>query len=394
LLCTKAPVAVRVQTEPLLEANNARSEPALIAGGGEATLLWATRDELGGSTFAATIDKTLAIGTAATIGGPDARVFHSGHAGCYEPAGPVSAWSKRKQYDELSTGVILDLADVVVRWPDGTTFEPHAETIGSATGPAVACLSGGRSAVTWSNQCYGVENIGSALLIYRPDECDAEPADGSYLQMFESDGTPVSSEMLVSPFVLYQAAHVAAIEDNHFAMVVGSRIELRDADGALLGSTDFPQNVESTYGAELVCAGSRCAAATSDTITLFDMDGLNAVTSFEVDASIAFGADRRVFPDDADLACDENGLCLAVWVRMEAIHDYDTIQTTVIGMFARPFDLVTGKTGDEIRLNTTDAGWMSGGQVVSTGPGVFLVVGGYEGYYFNNLTVSRVEVSK
>jgi hypothetical protein len=379
LRCSSAPIAEHVGSGFLPAEWESFYAPALVSGDGEALLVYSPSGyQAVHDVRSQAIDDSLEVGQPQIAAPAPLDGFRANASACVGVNGLVTAWTSH--LSELASGITLDSRNVELTVGGKAGIVANTNAIGWQSWPSVACLSGGRYAVSWSSYCTVVERTEDFVDYYRSDLCDDEPADGVYFQMFESDGTKLGPMRFVSGS--NNSTHVAALDGDRFAIVAGAKAEVRSSDGELIGSIDIPEN---GHISGLECLGTLCARANYGQLQLFDAGALQSFLPIVVRGRNFVGTNRVIEPYGFSFACEPGGTCLAAWTLWD-VH-FDAFRDDYPGVYARPFDLKTGKVGEEIRLQhgvpaTGDA------LVASVGPRGFVVaVQMRDGYALHRVSV-------
>jgi hypothetical protein len=258
-------------------------------------------------------------------------------------------WSDIVPPELLPVGISLDTANVSgsLFWsstPSLPTIVNNNE-IGEQIRPRIACLSDDSVAVSWQHRCVATEKSSNGTLFLSvPDECDDEPANGSYLRVV-TDGVSNKPSILLSNSVT--TAAIAGIDDERVLAVFDSTIQVRDVDGALLA--DDVVGADFT-GSSVACANEHCVATslTSDGLSVWLINPESVSSSSELTIKpleeLPAGVVR---PLEASLACDDQGLCAVTWLSRSEISDDDSVEIESLGIFGRAFDIHSGELGPE-----------------------------------------------
>lgn len=342
----------------------------LVGGGDEVSVLWS---EPSGSSHGDIVRQD--IGADLVLSGlrsrveADANHWLSKPSACHDGDDLAVAWNDF--LFETPIGITLDEGNVAVTpsWPPAQSpSRPHPNTIGRQNYPSIACLSDGDRVIAWHNFCGAVETVGNGRFYFVPDECDAEPPHGNYLRFFDSSGAAISEPILLDEQI-YPWPLVAATEASGFVVIAGASIQTWAKDrivGRLDGADVWSPD------ASLACVGRRCAAATGGQVLLFDASRLDESVVVTFQESSEPGPDETIDPRNANLACDNTGICVVTWVLERATTDYDVIDIESLGIYARAFELNTGRMGPAIQIQapTIDD---YGARIAATGPGGFLI---------------------
>ena len=374
LIVTSLPGEARLAAS--LVYQNRRSL-ALKAGNAEVAMVWPAASIGGGTQIVAQVlDRTLAeVGDRVNVSGPSGRSLVQ-PAACRNSSAWVAAWSDIVPAELLPSGVTLDRTNVWASssWSSGvspaTTDRVNLNVIGDQLDPEIACSSDGHRVITWSNSCVAVQRIGQGFFHFKPEECETEPADGAWLQAFDENGKTISEMSAISSGV-GRRAPVAAIDSGRFVVLAGSTIQVRSSNGEL-EEERMVEDVDFST-ASLSCAGRYCAASvTGDLLRvwLIDAEALGSIATVTLAATSEPEPNHHLLPVDSDLACAPTGTCLATWLLRREITDNDVIFTESEGVYARAFDVRTGRLGPEVRiLDPMDA--EEGVIVASQGDGLF-----------------------
>lgn len=378
LTCSRAP-QIDVGASSRLNLLDFSVGFSLIADPGGATLVWSQRSLGMGSVHSRHVDAALDVGAEELLAGPDQDHIDYTPTGCSGDEGLAVAWTGSRE--SLPEGVTLDLSNVLLSLPDQAPFAANTTVIGSQSDASVACLAGGRYAISWTSVCEAVEVDGDSTSRFRPDECDDELADGAYVQVFGADGTPIGSTEAVAN----SSTRLAPIDGNRFVAASGPVVQVRSSDGSLLSeaSTD-----EASWPPtpSLSCSGSRCARAGIEGAVVFDTDHLGKMKDVLLQPSMRLGPDRTIHATDISVACDDGGACLAAWRLRDSTMLSESYESAIdLGIYARAFDLATGAVGEPVMLRF---GTFDGVRVVAVAPGVFIAA--VPDYY--SFTLHRIEL--
>jgi hypothetical protein len=374
LIVTSLPGEARFAAS--LVSQNRRSL-ALEADNTEIAMVWPAASIGGGTEIVAQVlDRDLEeLGDRVNISGPSERSLVQ-PAACRNSDAWVAAWSDIVPAELLPSGVTLDRTNVWASssWSSGvspaTTDRVHPNVIGEQLDPEIACSSDGHRVVTWSNSCVAVQRIGQGFFHFKPAECETEPADGAWLQVFDENGNAIGEMSAISSGV-GRRAPVAAIDSGRFVVLAGSTIQVRSSNGEL-EEERMVEDVDFS-AASLSCAGRRCAAAVGgdlERVWLIDTAELDSIATVTLATTSEPEPNHQLIPVDADLACAPTGTCLATWLLRREITDDDVIFTESEGVYARAFDVRTGRLGPEARiLDPMDT--EEGVVVASQGDGLF-----------------------
>jgi hypothetical protein len=107
-------------------------------------------------------------------------------------------------------------------------------------------------------------------------------------------------------------------------------------------------------------------------VLLFDASRLDESVVVTFQESSEPGPGETIDPRNANLACDNAGTCVVAWVLEHATTDYDVIDIESLGIYARAFELNTGRMGPAIQIQAPTIEDY-GARIVATGPGGFLI---------------------
>jgi hypothetical protein len=174
---------------------------------------------------------------------------------------------------------------------------------------------------------------------------------------------------------LHQETALAPVDDG-FVAAAGSILQMRSNDGQLVDEVSIA--IGSTE-VSLACVAKRCVRTDGGDVLLFDTDDLDGIQRVTVQPVMQLGAAREISPRQVSVACEASGACVLGWIS----HDTEAEP----GVFARPFDLATGKLGDTIRLPGNSSG-TEGVSIAAIAPGVFLAA--VDSY--SRFTLHRIEL--
>jgi hypothetical protein len=356
-----------------------RSRQALALGAGNAEIatVWPAASIGGGTEIVAQVlgRHLEELGDRVNVSGPSERSLVQPTA-CRNPNAWVAAWSDIVPAELLPTGVTLDRTNVWASssWSSGvspaTTDRVNPNVIGEQLDPEIACSSDGHHVVTWSNSCVAVQRIGQGFFHFKPEECETEPADGAWLQVFDENGNSIGEMSAISSGV-GRRAPVAAIDSGRFVVLAGSTIQVRSSNGEL-EEERMVEDVDFST-ASLSCAGRYCAAAVAgDLLTawLIDTTALDSIAIVTLATTSEPQPNHQLIPVESDLACAPTGTCMATWLLRREITDDDIILTESEGVYARALDARTGRLGPEVRI-LDPANAEEGVIVASQGDGLF-----------------------
>lgn len=340
---------------------------SIVGGDGEATILWSEPIPDGSSAvFARSVGAGLELREGDRISQGFRRADRP--TGCRHANGLTVAWSD--SLVALPNGITLNETDVaaVMSWPpadDVGIATPN--TIGQQDFPSVACLEDGRRVFVWENNCIAAEHHWTYTTYFVPEECETEPARGTYLRLFDIDGDGSSLHDVGEN--LFQWPIVAAANDDRFIVLSGARLQ------SWQGETMVEELEEAdlwSYDAALACIETHCAATTGGQLLLFDAANLasNRIVTFE--QPVEPSPDERIYARDANLACDVRGTCVLTWVVNHETWDYDAVFTESVAVRAAAFDIRSGKLGQAVSIREPVHDEF-GALVASTGPGRFLL---------------------
>jgi len=337
---------------------------ALASEDSDIALVWAQGAGLGKSELVAQLFTSdfRALGDQVEISGTSEDTLTQ-IATCRDSGGWSTVWSDVLPNDLFTEDVTLDTANVHARWTwPPTGAQPIRVTpneIGAQTKSDLTCFDGGRRAVTWAHECVAVKRVGDGFFYFSPPECATEPADGSYLGIFDSNGGPESAPILLSMGGRSRAP-VASVSSGGFVVLVESSIQIRSETGELL-EEHFEPGVDLSSAA-LDCAGHICAAAVVDDalrVWIIDTRSLAAIYVQTVSTTRQIGPNETLRPVDASLACQRNGVCLVTWLLLHETIQGDQVLNEPDGIYARAMDANIGRLGPAVLLfdpESTDRG--------------------------------------
>ncbi len=360
---------------------------AMVPGNGEFSVFWS---EFGTQINQWDFDLDLQHG-AALFGGITAGIERQGPAACRSGNSVTVAWTHAIPFDDLPPGPTPDRTNILATfsWPDDSSAEPiHSNTIGEQTWPSAACTSDGSRAITWQSSCVGTKRQGNDFIRYTPDECAQEPEDGTYLRMFAEDGTPRGEMRRVANSV-FGGAPIAGVDSDRFVLLAGSQIEVLNSDGEVVDTTGDSSWLFTR--ASLSCAGERCAAAVAGSLWAIDSTDLDSTSVLAVAEHTQPSPDVEIDPQEAAVACDPNGICLATWLLIKSTFDEDVVYSESLGVFGRAVDLRRGTMG-EPALIVPPAEEQHGVSVVAAGPGQFAIADFVTASFGGTFLLRRIDV--
>jgi hypothetical protein len=386
LTCSDAPQIERMGAVEFPGSSYGWESPFTLVPDDEgAVLTWSDSSMEGGRTLSRRVSAALELDPEELVAGPDASMSHFDATGCVGEHGVAFTWATQPGY--FTEGITLDLSSVRLSIPDGPVVQVHPDSIGEHRFGSITCLPDNRYAVAWRSRCGAVELEGNDpddAQFFRPEECNASLPDGAHVRVLEADGSAVAdSETIVLDSELHQETALARVDDG-FVAAAGPVLQLRSNDGELRDEVSVL--IESTE-VSLSCLASRCARTDDGVVLMFDADDLDSIQKVEVQPAMQMGMERAIWPDQVSVACEAGGTCVLGWISHDLVSFPAYRMVAVPGVFARPFDLTTGKLGDTIRL-PGDGSSPSGVSIAAVAPGVFLAA--FDSYY--KFTVHRIEL--
>jgi hypothetical protein len=318
-----------------------------------------------GSIVSQSIDADLVVGSAELLRPADEEEGAWFMSSCVGENGLAWTWST-SPYLDLDVGeTVYDLGNVMLSIAGGPPVLVHPETFG-AQGPSnIACLDDGRYAISWLSRCLAVRELDGWADYFQPEECNQMPADGYYLRFFQADGTPDGPVLFMHAGG--GAAVISGVDGDRLVTTFDSTIQLRSADGDVL---DEMEGWLTEIG-HLRCSGTRCARSYGGHVLTFDPDDPESLSGIILEWHATLGQHRRLQPTSTSMDCDPSGTCVMTWILEDLHFRPNGLDFVYPGIYARAFDLETGRTGEEIRLQDAIS-WASGTAVVAIGPGSFV----------------------
>src|SRR3990167_8339875 len=211
---------------------------SIAPSGGEAVLAWLrVSDDQRIELVAQRFDSSLAeVGDRETIVDSSAGSVREPSL-CSQAGDLSSAWSGRASISSLPEGITNDtgFVEASLEWNDTGHVRVQDGLIGEETAAALACASNGTRAITWWHRCLAIDKHSDLDFDYfEPDECPNEPSEGSYMQVFERDGTPVAAPTKGADSGQGYVPAIAAAGPDRFVVITPEFVELRSSSGELL----------------------------------------------------------------------------------------------------------------------------------------------------------------
>jgi hypothetical protein len=354
-----------------------------VGGDAEATMFWSGIEEDGSlRVFGQSVGFDLEVGVNQPVSDDDRSAWLP--SACRHEEGLAVAWTDMPV--ELPNGITLNESDVAatMSWPPaGALRIVNPNSVGRQGSASIACLAGGGRVVAWKNNCFAVERDGDTTYVFEPEECDGEPAHGSYLRFLDAAGEPTSAAIQfgdqISPSPL-----LASAGGDRFVALTGSRLQSWVGPRLM----DEIEEVDAwSDAAELTCVESRCVTVVGGHALLFDATHLSSSSVLVFQESIHPSPNELIYPRGTRLACDPSATCVVTWALDHETWEEDTVETVTIGVYAAAFDMERGTLGQTV-LVREPAYNENGALVAATGRGEFLLASDLD----NDFVVQRLLV--